>query len=126
MWDLFAKGWALTYTGTLDTFQIDRGTQFVARECKLLLASDGVSHVPIGVESHRSNGKVELSHYPLCTVCNKRRRGFPKLAPEMVLRMACKAINEIGGSPGLTPTMLVDGTMPRAHVAGLSVCAPQE
>jgi hypothetical protein len=71
-----------------------------------------IEEVP--VEAHNSIGKIERYHGPL-------RRAFEvitanlgtSLAPEYVLQMAIKAINDTAGHDGLVPILLMFGTYPR-------------
>jgi hypothetical protein len=86
-----------------------KSSEFVANARILAIE---IEEVP--VEAHNSIGKIERYHGSL-------KRAFEviiadlgiSLAPEYVLQMAVKAVNDTAGHDGLVPTFLVFGTYPR-------------
>jgi hypothetical protein len=86
-----------------------KSSEFVANARILAIE---VEEVPI--EAYNSISKIERYHGPL-------RRAFEiitanlgiSLAPEYVLQMAVKAVNDTAGHDGLVPILLVFGTYPR-------------
>jgi hypothetical protein len=86
-----------------------KNSEFVANARILAIQ---VEEVPI--EAHNSIGKIKRYHGPL-------KRAFEvitanlgtSLAPEYVLQMAVKAVNDTAGHDGLVSTLLMFGTYPR-------------
>jgi hypothetical protein len=86
-----------------------KSSKFVANARILAIE---IEEVPI--EAHNSIGKIERYHGPL-------KRAFEvitadlgtSLAPEYVLQMAVKAVNDTAGHDGLVPTLLMFGTYSR-------------
>jgi hypothetical protein len=86
-----------------------KSSEFVANARILAIE---VEEVP--VEAHNSIGKIKRYHGPL-------KRAFEvitadlgtSLAPEYVLQMAVKAVNNTAGHDGFVPILLIFGTYPR-------------
>jgi hypothetical protein len=92
-----------------------KSSEFVANARILAIE---IEEVP--VEAHNSIGKIERYHGPL-------KRAFKmitanlgtSLAPEYVLQMAVKAVNDTVGHDGLVPIFLVFGIYPRLSPSSL-------
>lgn len=66
-----------------------------------------------GVEAHNSLGIGEALHHPLRQIYRKIQHDHPRVAKEMLLRVAVKAMNDTMNENGLVPSLLVFGLIPR-------------
>jgi hypothetical protein len=113
-WDLLRTMWIDMYVGPPDIIKTDAGKNFVAEEFVNNAKSLAIEVEEVPVEAHHSIGKVERYHAPI-------RRAYEVIsadigrttAPEDILQMAVKAVNDTAGPDGLVPTLLVFGTYPR-------------
>jgi hypothetical protein len=114
IWNIFKAIWIDTYIGPPDIMVTDAGKNFKSSEfvANARILAIEIEEVP--VEAHNSIGKIEQYHGPL-------KRAFEiitadlgiSLAPEYVLQMAVKAVNDTAGHDDLVPTFLVFGTYSR-------------
>jgi hypothetical protein len=110
---------SIGYIGTPDVVTTYRGTQFTSSDFELALSYHGVKQQYTAVESHHSLGANERSHAVLRRVNLRTHNDNPKLSQQLALACSQKAINETIGTAGIVPTLLVYGSMPRFHAAGL-------
>jgi hypothetical protein len=113
-WNIFKAMWIDTYVGPPDIMVTDAGKNFKSSEfvanARILVIE--IEEVPI--EAHNSIGNIERYHGPL-------KRAFEvitadlgtSLAPEYVLQIAVKAVNNTAGHDNLIPTFLMFETYPR-------------
>lgn len=125
VWLAFLKFWILLYTGPPHSVRHDPGTNFDMKEFRFLLATNGIEPEVTPVESHRSNGQVESAHGNLRKLTNHLRNEARDLPLELILQLARKAMNDVAGPDGLSPTLLAFGTPARDPYAGLSVTLPR-
>jgi transposase InsO family protein len=109
----------LAYIGMPDVVTTDRGAQFTSSDFELALSYHGVKQQYTAVKSHHSLGANERAYAVLRGAYLKTRHDHPKLSQQLALACSQKAINETIGTAGIVPTLLVYGSMPRFHAAGL-------
>jgi hypothetical protein len=122
IWNIFKAMWIDTYIGPPNIMVTDAGKNFKKSEfvANARILAIEVEEVPI--KAYNSIGKIERYHGPL-------KRAFEiitadlgiSLAPEYVLQMAVKAVNDTAGHDGLVPTFLMFETYPRFSLLSLSL-----
>jgi hypothetical protein len=106
--------WIDTYVSPPDIIITDAGKNFKSSEfvANARILAIEIEEVP--VKAHNSIGKIERYHGSL-------KRAFEviitnlgtSLAPEYVLQMAVKAVNDTAGHDGFVPIFLIFGTYSR-------------
>lgn len=104
--------WVTKYVGFPDSIACDQGSIFISAKLGDLCRASGVSLRISGVESHNALGEGERYHAFLRRVYTKVKLESPDLAPDPVLAVAVKAVNETAGPSGFVPTLLVFGVSP--------------
>lgn len=122
VWETLRLCWIDTYNGPPDVIVTDAGKNFTAVDFKQSAQTMSITVKEIPVEAHHSIGKVERYHAPLKRAYQVIESDLPTAAPEQILSMAVKAINDTAGPNGLVPTLLVFGAYPR--ISGNSLPAP--
>ena len=79
-----------------------------------------------GVEAHNSLGIGERYHEPLRRIYLKVKHDHPNLAPQTILRLSLKAINDTIGEQGLVPSSLVFVTVPRFPIMNTELPKQEE
>jgi hypothetical protein len=114
IWNIFKAIWIDTYVGPPDIIITDAGKNFKSSEFVANARILAIEIEEIPVEAHNSIGKIKRYHGPL-------KRAFEvitadlgiSLAPEYVLQMAVKAVNDTAGHDGFVPTFLMFEIYPR-------------
>jgi len=78
------------------------------------------------VESHNAIGLCERYHPIIRRVYRKVRSDHPTLAPDLILSIAVHAVNSTVGPDGITPSLLVFGTVPKLPIAHLETISPTQ
>lgn len=116
VWQAFLRIWVTTYVGYPDTLALDQGPQFSSEEWKSLAHDAGISLHQSGVESHNAIGSGERYHSFLRRIFNKVITSTVNINDELALAFSVKACNDMGGTDGLVPTLLVFGSLPRIPI----------
>jgi hypothetical protein len=114
IWNIFKAIWIDTYVGPPDIIITDAGKNFKNSEFVANARILAIEIEKIPIEAHNSISKIERYY-------NSLKRAFQiitadlgtSLAPEYVLQMAVKAVNDTAGHDGLVPILLMFGTYPR-------------
>jgi hypothetical protein len=114
IWNILKAIWIDTYVGPPDIMVTDAGKNFKSSEFVANARILAIEVEEVLIKAHNSIGKIERYHGPL-------KRAFEvitanlgiSLAPEYVLQMAVKAVNDTAGHDGLVPIFLVFGTYSR-------------
>lgn len=116
IWDAFLEAWVTVYVGMLNRIRADHGSVFTSKFRDDVTAMHGVDLQLPGIESHNSIGIGERYHAPLRRVFRVIRSQYPRLDPEISLRLAVKAANDTLGPSGHVPSRLVYGGDPALPV----------
>jgi hypothetical protein len=112
-WNVLSRSWSRMYLGPPDFLRIDQGTNFTAREFVDSAAGEGISVLEAPIECPTTMSHVERYHGPLRLAYTRIRADDPSMSQENSLQMAVKCVNDTVGPEGLTPTLLVFGSLPR-------------
>lgn len=108
VWQAFLECWVTLYLGFPELMMVDQGTQFTSTRWEQRVATFGtVLKKTSGIESHNSLGLGERYHVPLRHIYTKIGTAQPYNGQELVLRLACKVMNDTAGPDGIVPTELV-------------------
>lgn len=100
VWETLRLCWIDTYNGPPDVIVTDAGKNFTAVDFKQSAQTMSITVKEIPVEAHHSIGKVERYHAPLKRAYQVIESDLPTAAPEQILSMAVKAINDTAGPNG--------------------------
>jgi hypothetical protein len=112
-WRTFVACWCKTYLGPPDCLRIDQGSNFVAEKFMTSASAESIRVLEAPVEHPASMSHVERYHGPLRVAFARIRSELTASADEEILQFAVKCVNDTVGPEGLTPTLLVYGSMPR-------------
>lgn len=112
VWEAFLETWVTVYVGYPNRIRTDQGSVFTSKYWDSITALHGIDLQLSGVESHNSIGIGERYHAPLRRIFRVIHSQYPKLDPELALRLAVKAANDTLGPEGHVPSKLVYGVDP--------------
>jgi hypothetical protein len=112
-WRTFSSFWRHTYLGPPDFIRIDQGTNFVAEKFASSAMADGIKICEAPVESPETMSHCERYHGPLRVSFYRIKLELKDSSDDEILQQAVKVVNDTVGPEGLTPTLLVDGSIPR-------------
>jgi hypothetical protein len=112
-WRTFSSCWRHTYLGPPDFIRVDQGTNFVAEKFASSAMADGIQICEAPVESPETMSHCERYHGPLRVSFNRIKLELKDASDEDILQQAVKVVNDTVGPEGLTPTLLVYGSIPR-------------
>ena len=115
IWTTILECWAAIYTGLPHKILVDQGSQFG----ELFVSIGAASKVQVdrtGIEAHSSLGIGERYHQPLRNTYRKLKIDFANVAPQLLLAMSVKALNDTLGPEGLVPSALVFGEYPSTRL----------
>ena len=113
IWLAFIEAWCTIHTGYPNRLRTDAGSVFTSSRWKELTDMSGTELRISGVEAHNSLGIGERLHAPLRRIFRKIKNDFPKISPDILLKLAVKAMNDTNSENGLVPSLLVFGIIPR-------------
>ena len=117
VWNAFRMCWIDVLIGPPEYVRVDAGTNVASAEFAANASSLNIAVQQVPVEAHNSIGKIERSHGILRRVFviikEELKESGAKFDRNLVLQMACKAINDTAGPDKKIPTLLVFGAYPR-------------
>lgn len=114
VWKAILRCWSGLYLGPSDLFDIDQGSNFVAKVFLECAKADGVSILPALVESPSTMRHAERYHASLRSAYQKMRDSLRRTnSDEDCLQLAIKAVNDTIGFEGLYSILLVLGAISR-------------
>ena len=114
VWKCFLRCWSRIYLGPPDFLDVNQGSNFISKDFLNNADAEGISVLPVPIESPHSISHVERYHSPLRAAFNKIRSDLPRSEfDKECLEMAIKSVNDTIGPEGLCPTLLVYGAIPR-------------
>ena len=75
-------------------------------------------------EAYNALSVGERYHAPLRRIYLKIRLQYPTLEKDVALTIALMGLNNTAGPEGLTPTLLVFGTVPRLPIGHIGMMVP--
>ena len=124
--DAFLEAWFTVYVGIPHRIRADQGSGFTSKFWDNITAIHGIDLQLSGTESHNSLGIGERYHAPLRRIFRVIRAQYPKIDPEIALRLAVKAANDTLGPDGRVPSRLVYGVDPALQVVNAHLPAQRE
>jgi hypothetical protein len=112
-WKAFVACWCQTYLGPPDYLRVDQGSNFVAKSFLTSAIAENIHVLEAPVENPASMTHVERYHGPLRHVFDRMKQELSEESDKTILQYSIKAINDTVGPEGLTPTLLVYGSLPR-------------
>jgi len=112
-WDALVECWISVYTGPPDFLRIDQGSNFMGDDFITNAQHQGITLLPAPVEAPTTMTHVERYHAPLRAAYVRLRTSLPNERKELLLQLAVKANNDTVGPEGLTPSLLVFGSIPK-------------
>jgi hypothetical protein len=112
VWRVFVRLWIRTYLGPPDFIRVDQGKNLMAELFVSSAIAEGIEVLEAPTECLTTMSHVERYHAPLRAAYQKIRSDFG-FEPEEALELAVKCVNDTVGPDGLTPTLLVFGSIPR-------------
>ena len=113
IWLAFLDIWCTTYLGYPNRMRTDLGSAFNSEKWRRYTNTCGMQLLLSGAQSHNSLGIGERYHEPLRRIFRKISIDYPHIDPQLLLKIAVKAMNDTMGESGLVPSLLVFGTIPR-------------
>ena len=126
VWNSLIKCWISVYVGFPNVISHDQGTVFTSKLFKNALEHFGVVAKPVPIEAHNALSVGERYHGPLRRIYTKIRIEYPSLDKHVALSVAIMALNNTAGPEGLTPTLLVFGTIPKLPVGHIETLMPSQ
>ena len=90
----------------------DQGSVFTSKFWEYVMLMHGIELQLSDVESHNSLGVVERYRATIRRIFRVFRTQYPRLDPEITLRLAVKGANDTMGPDGHVPSKFVFGTEP--------------
>ena len=112
IWLAFLEIWCTTYLGYPNRMRTDLGSAFTSEKWRHYTNSCGIKLRLSGAQAHNSLGIGERYHEPLRRIYRKISIDFPNVSPQILLKIAVKAMNDTMGESGKVPSLLVFGTIP--------------
>lgn len=126
VWDAFLEAWVTVYVGIPNRIRTDQGSVFTSQFWDNITALHGIDLQLSSIQSHNSIGIGERYHAPLRRIFRVIRSQYPKLDPEIAIRLAVKAANDTLGPDGRVPSRLVYGIDPAFSVVNAQLPAQKE
>ncbi|CDF34787.1 unnamed protein product [Chondrus crispus] len=126
VWDAFLEAWVTVYVGIPNRIRADQGSVFTSKFWDDITTLHGIDLQLSGTQSHNSIGIGERYHAPLRRIFRVIRSQYPKLDPEIAIRLAVKAANDTLGPNGYVPSRLVYGVDPAFPVVNAQLPAQRE
>ena len=113
VWDLIVEFWITVFTGYPQIISHDQGSQFKAAYFQVSCSQLGIISKETPTQSHNSLALCERYHYIIRRVYNKLKEDFPCQNKKQRLALSVHAVNNTAGPDGITPSILVYGSVPR-------------
>ena len=125
-WNTLVRCWVSLYTGFPCIIAHDKGSLFTSRFFRKACAQFGIVAKEVPTEAHNALSVGERYHAPLRRIYTKIRIECPSLEKEVALSIAVMGLNNTAGPEGLTPTLLVFGTIPRLPIGHIETMLPTQ
>ena len=116
VWNTLIQCWISLYIGFPNVLPHDQGSVFTSKFFKKALMHFGIVAKPVPTEAQNAFSVGERYQGPLRRIFTKVKIEFPSLDNDTALSVAVMALNNTARPEGLTPTLLVFGTVPKLPV----------